>query len=45
MTNLFRNPDALVDTVRSIMLGEKKVVETNKNDKSDDGEGSGCSST
>jgi hypothetical protein len=39
MTNLFRNPDALVDTVRSIMLGEKKVVETNKNDKSDDGEG------
>ena len=40
MTNLFRNPDALVDAVRSIMLGEKKkVVETNKNDKSDDGEG------
>ena len=34
MTNLFRNPDALVDAVRAIMIGE-----TNKNDKSDDGEG------
>ena len=39
MTNLFRNPDALVDAVRAIMLGEKKISETNKNDKSDDGEG------
>ena len=39
MTNIFRNPDALVDAVRAIMLGEKKVSETNKNDKSDDGEG------
>jgi hypothetical protein len=34
MTNIFRNPDALVDAVRAIMMGE-----TNKNDKSDDGDG------
>ena len=32
--NLFRDQDELVETIRSIILGE-----TNKNDKSDDGEG------
>ena len=32
--NIFRDPDSLVDAVRSVLIGE-----TNKNDKSDDGEG------
>ena len=32
--NIFRDPDSLVDVVRSVLIGE-----TNKNDKSDDGEG------
>ena len=33
-SNIFRDPDSLVDAVRSVLIGE-----TNKNDKSDDGEG------
>jgi hypothetical protein len=33
-SNIFREPDSLVDVVRSVLIGE-----TNKNDKSDDGEG------
>ena len=40
MTNYFQKPDALVDAVRSILFGQSgEVNETNKNDKSDDGEG------
>jgi len=44
MPNYFSKPDALVDAVRAVLTGQpvetpKKLNETNKNDKSDDGEG------
>ena len=40
MPNYFSKPDALVDAVRTVLTGQPvEVNETNKNDKSDDGEG------
>ena len=44
MPNYFSKPDALVDAVRTVLTGQpietpEKLDETNKNDKSDDGEG------
>ena len=38
-SNPFSNPDDVVKAVEAIMLGKDRVAETNKNDKSDDGDG------
>lgn len=37
--NPFRSPDDVVKAVEDIIMGRDRIAETNKNDKSDDGDG------